>query len=80
MLASIWEQVYGLIVEDGWIAVGAIAALAVSWLFARATGDNEALRDLTGPLLLVLIAALMLANLYGAGRSARRRQLSSRTQ
>jgi len=75
-LAAAWEQVYGLIVEDGWIAAGAVGALVATWLFTRLAGDNEVLRDAGGPLLMLLISLLVLANLYTAGKSAARNRMS----
>jgi len=72
-LAAVWEQVYGLVVEDGWIALGAIGALVATFLYTRLTAANEAQRDLGGLLLFAMIAALMLTNLYAAGRKAARK-------
>src|SRR4051794_13349668 len=65
---TLWEATIGLIVEDGWIAIGAIGALAATWLvtvLARSQG-NEELLILAGPLLLGMIIALILSNLYAA--------------
>ena len=75
-LLAVWEQVYGLVVEDGWIAAGAVGALVATWLFTRLAGENEMLRDAGGPLLMVLVALLVLANLYTAGRRAARNRLT----
>jgi hypothetical protein len=68
LLRGIWENTYGLLVDDGQLAVGAIAALAVTWLVAQ----SGALQENAGWLLLVLVLALVIANLYRAGRNARR--------
>ena len=65
---AIWDNTYGLLVDDGQLAVGAILALAVTWLIATTT--SEALRDNAGWILLVLVIALVLANIYRAGRNA----------
>jgi len=65
-LKAIWENVYGLLVDDGSLALGALAAVAIAWLFAAIATD--AFEQAGGPLLLVLISALVLANLYTAGR------------
>lgn len=72
-MAAVWEQVYGLVVEDGWIALGAVGALLATGVFAFLAGPNDELRDLAGPLLLILVCLLTLANLYAAGRAARKR-------
>ena len=66
-----WENVYGLLVDDGSLAIGALAAVVVTWVFAVVA--TAAAERLGGALLLALVAALVLANLYTAGRSARRR-------
>ncbi len=68
VLRGIWDNTYGLLVDDGQLAVGAIAALVVTWLVAQ----SGALQDNAGWLLLVLVLALVVANLYRAGRNARR--------
>jgi hypothetical protein len=68
---AIWDNTYGLLVDDGQLAIGAIAALAITWLIAAAS--PEALRENAGWVLLVQVVALVIANLYRAGRHARRR-------
>ena len=75
-LAAAWEQIYGLLVEDGQIAVGTLAAFiacaAVSAAASR-VGDaalQTALRNSAGPLLFVLLMSLLLVNLYTTGRKA----------
>ena len=70
LLGSIWETIWGLLVEDGQLAVGIVVSLAIVWALAAFGGED--LRDLTGWLLLVLLLALTLANLYRAGVNARR--------
>lgn len=71
VLRAIWGNTYGLLVDDGQLALGAIAALAITWLIADLS--PEALRDNAGWVLLVLVLALVIANLYRAGHNARRR-------
>ena len=70
LLRGIWENTYGLLVDDGQLAVGAIVALAITWLIA--TAGSDAVRENAGWLLLALIVVLVVANLYRAGRNARR--------
>jgi hypothetical protein len=67
-LSAAWEQIYGLLVEDGQIAIGTVAAFiaAAAWAFLV----GEGLRDSTGPLLFVLLMTLLLVNLYTTGRKA----------
>jgi hypothetical protein len=69
VLRGIWDNTYGLLVDDGQLAIGAIAALVVTWLAAQ----SGALQENAGWLLLVLVLLLVVANLYRAGRNARRR-------
>ena len=71
-LRAIWNNTYGLLVDDGQLALGAVAALALTWFVAQLTGG--ATRENAGWLLLVLVVALVLANLYRAGRNARNRR------
>jgi hypothetical protein len=65
-LRAIWTNVFELLVEDGSIAIGTLVAFAVAAVWAAMAG--EALRPLAGPLLLVLLMALLLGNLYRAAR------------
>ena len=70
-LAAIWVATAGLFVEDGWIALGTIAALIATALFELASGGQMPLMDLGGPVLFVLLMGLLLGNLIAAGRKAR---------
>jgi len=70
VLRAIWDNTYGLLVDDGQLAIGAIVALAIMWLIAATTPSEG--HDNAGWLLLGLVVALVLANLYRAGRNARR--------
>jgi hypothetical protein len=69
-LSAIWENVYGLLVDDGSLALGALGAVAITWLFAVLAPD--AADQLGGGLLLALVCALVLTNLYLAGQRIRR--------
>lgn len=71
VLRGIWESAYGLLVDDGQLAVGAIAALAITWLVASFGGD--AVQQNAGWLLLALVLALVVSNLYLAGHKVRSR-------
>jgi hypothetical protein len=77
LLAAIWENVYGLLVDDGSIALGTIGALIVTGFWVTATASQPDLAELGGPLLFVLLMALLLANLYRTGRVAARKRLEN---
>ena len=68
-LAGIPEALWGLLVEDGSLAIGIVAALALTWIAAIALGDAH--RDLVGWLLLAMLLVIVVLNLRAAGRRAR---------
>jgi chromate transport protein ChrA len=72
VLRAVWDNTYGLLVDDGQLAIGAIVALAITWFLAQTSSD--ALRENAGWVLVALVVALVLANLYRAGRNARRKR------
>ena len=67
-LKGAWENIYGLFVEDGQIALGTLAAFVVAAGWAAFAGED--LRDSAGPLLFILLMCLLLVNLYTTGRKA----------
>jgi hypothetical protein len=71
-LASAWEQIYGLLVEDGQIAIGTLAAFIACGAISALGGNiaSDSLRNGAGPLLFVLLMTLLLVNLYTTGRKA----------
>jgi hypothetical protein len=71
-LAAAWEQIYGLLVEDGQIAIGTLAAFVACGAVSTLAGNigSESLRNSAGPLLFVLLMTLLLVNLYTTGRKA----------
>jgi len=71
VLRGIWENTYGLLVDDGRLAAGAILSLAIT--AAVAAGAGGPIEPVLGWMLFVLVGALFLANLHAAGRNARRR-------
>ncbi len=70
-LRSIGLTLWELLVDDGQLAVGIVASLAITWVLASA--GNESLAQLAGWVLLALLVGLMIANLVRAGRNARRK-------
>jgi hypothetical protein len=71
-LAAAWEQIYGLLVEDGQIALGTLAAFIACGAISTLGGNlgSDTLRNSVGPLLFVLLMTLLLVNLYTTGRKA----------
>lgn len=71
-LVAVWEQVYGLLVEDGQIAIGTLAAFIACGAVSALAGTlgSAGLRNSAGPLLFVLLMTLLLVNLYATGRKA----------
>lgn len=67
---GIWGAVWGLLVDDGSLAVGIVAALAVTWIAAVVLGEGA--HDVVGWLLLAMVTALVLVNLPASARKVRR--------
>jgi hypothetical protein len=76
MFRSIWSTLVGLLIEDGQLAIGALVALAITWAIAYSGGDRG--RDVSGWVLLVMVLALVVTNLYRAGVGVRARASSAR--
>jgi hypothetical protein len=76
LLKAIWENIYDLLVEDGSIALGTVGSLVLVGIWSFLTGQREDLRDVGGWLLLVLLMALLVTNLYKAGRTAARKRIA----
>jgi hypothetical protein len=74
MFKTIWSTLVGLLIEDGQLAIGALVALTITWAIASG-GDRG--RDISGYVLLVMVLALIVANLYRAGRMVRARLSSA---
>ena len=71
-MSAAWEQIYGLLVEDGQIAIGTLMAFVLAALWSALAGPER--RDVAGPLLFVLLMSLLLTNLYLTGRKAAARR------
>ncbi|MBV8719811.1 MAG: hypothetical protein JO020_22635 [Chloroflexi bacterium] len=67
-LLAAWEQIYGLLVEDGQIAIGTLVAFGLAAAWSIFGGVD--LRDAAGPILFCLLMGLLLVNLYTTGRKA----------
>ena len=67
--AAAWEQVYGLLVEDGQIAIGTLLAFIAVAAYSFLVGEGE-VRNSAGWLLFVLLMSLLLVNLYATGKKA----------
>jgi hypothetical protein len=72
-LLAAWEQIYGLLVEDGQIAIGTLVAIGIAAAWSVFAGED--LRYAAGPLLFVLLMGLLLVNLYTTGRKAYSRRV-----
>lgn len=70
-LKSIWATLWGLLVDDGQLAIGICGALVITWLLVNA--GNELVDQTAGWILLVMLVVVMIANLMRAGRNARRK-------
>ena len=70
-LRAVAEAIWGLLVEDGSLAVGIVVTLAVTWSAAAVLPRPAA--DQAGWLLLAMLVILVLTNLRAAGQSARRK-------
>ena len=70
-LVGAGEAIWGLLVEDGSLAIGIVVALAITWAAAGVLGDSA--HDVVGWLLLAMLTALVVFNLQAAGGTARRR-------
>ncbi len=76
MFNGIWSTLVGLLIEDGQLAIGALVALAITWLLAAAGGNQT--QQVVGWALLAMVLVLVVTNLYRAGVVARARISSVR--
>ena len=76
MFRAVWSTLVGLLIEDGQLAIGALIALAITWVLAAAGGDQT--QQILGWALLAMVLVLVIANLYRAGLVARARISSAR--
>ncbi|GAC1460399.1 MAG: hypothetical protein NVS1B1_02220 [Candidatus Limnocylindrales bacterium] len=67
-LGGLWSNTFGLLVEDGSLAIGIVVTLAVT----AAIASVAARPDLAGWVLLLGLIVLLVVNVYRAGLRARR--------
>jgi len=67
-IPGLLEAIWGLLVEDGSLAVGIVLALAATWLAAMTL---VGLVDQLGWFLTAMLLALIVANLYRAAHQAK---------
>jgi hypothetical protein len=75
LLHAIFQAIFDLLVEDGSIALGTVGALVATGIWEALTNANPELANRGGLLLFVLLMALLLGNVYRAGRSAARKRV-----
>ena len=71
VVAGAARSVYYFFTEDGSVVVGAIVALIIVAAVSQARPLPNAL-DVAGPLLFILIAALLIANLWRTAERSKR--------
>ena len=69
-LGSVWDTVIGLVVEDSQLAIGIVAALAITWALSAAGSSVE---PVIGWLLLALLVTVLLGNILITARRAKGR-------
>jgi thiosulfate reductase cytochrome b subunit len=67
---AVWRTIVGLVVEDSQLAIGILAALAITWLLGSAV---ESVHDIVGWLLLAMLILVLMLNLVVTARRAKRR-------
>jgi cytochrome b len=68
-LRPIWDTIVGLVIEDSQLAIGIVAALAITWLLGSAI---ESLHEILGWLLLAMLILVLMLNLMVTARRAGR--------
>lgn len=69
-LRFVWDNIAGLVVEDGQLAMGIVVALVVTWVLATVSSE---IHPLAGWLLLAFLIVLLLLNLTRTAHRAKRR-------
>ena len=71
LLKAIRDNTYGLLIDDGQLALGALAGVTATGMFS-ALAPPATVQAYAGPVLLGWTCLLVVSNLYAAGRHARR--------
>ena len=69
LFKAIWDNTYGLLVDDGQLALGALAGLTATGVLS-ALAPQATVHAYAGPVLLGWTCLLVISNLYAAGRNA----------
>ena len=69
LLKAIWDNTYGLLVDDGQLALGALAGVTATGVFSTLAPPTT-VQTYAGPVLLGWTCLLVVSNLYAAGRHA----------
>ena len=75
LLKAIWDNTYSLLVDDGRLALEALAGVTATGVFST-LAPPATVQAYAGPVLLGWTCLLVVSNLYAAGRHARRRVAS----
>ena len=67
-LGGLWSNTFGLLVEDGSLAIGIVIALAIAAVIAGPADQPR----IAGWILLASLGLLLVANVYRAGLAVRR--------
>jgi hypothetical protein len=70
-LKALWDNAYNLLVDDGQLALGALAGLTATGVCST-LAPPATVQAYAGPVLLGWTCLLVVSNLSGAGRHARR--------
>jgi hypothetical protein len=68
---AIWDNTYGLLVDDGQLALGALTGFTATGVLST-LAPPATVHAYAGPVLLVWTCLLIVSNLYTAGRHVRR--------
>src|SRR5437660_12000233 len=71
LLKAIWDNTYGLLVDNGQLALGALAGVTATAVFST-LAPPATVQAYAGPVLLGWTCLLVVSNLYAAGRHSQR--------
>lgn len=66
----VWKNAYGLVVDDGRLALGTLGAVVITAAWAATDETKETFAATGGAVLFVLVMVFLLANLYLTARVA----------